>query len=184
MFEIINKIRQQIGDKFNKLKNVRPSQKQWKNLDSVQNIVIVSDITPIETEKAIVSLRGELKKICPNSKVMMISYYDKKVRTDINNFVSNQGIVEYFTDDDISFFYKITSDSLKSYLSDDYDMAIMIAKGEKPYLPYIFRYVRAALRIGNKVTNDGKMNFVINTITRNPDDLNKEILKYLKMFFS
>ncbi len=114
----------------------------------------------------------------------MISYYDKKIRTDVNNFVSNQGIVEYFTDDDFSFFYKIKSDSLKNYLSADYDMAIMIAKGQKPYLPYTFRYVRAALRIGNKATNDDKMNFIIDAVTRTPDDLNKEILKYLKMFFS
>lgn len=184
MLETINHIRQQIGDKLNKLSSVSPSKKQWKDLASVQNIVIVSDITPPETEKAIVNLRSELKKICPNSKVMMISYYDKKIRTDVNNFVSNQGIVEYFTDDDFSFFYKIKSDSLKNYLSADYDMAIMIAKGQKPYLPYTFRYVRAALRIGNKATNDDKMNFIIDAVTRTPDDLNKEILKYLKMFFS
>lgn len=184
MFEFIDNIRQQIGNRLNKLKNVRPSQKQWKDLTSVQNIVIVSDITPQETEKAIVNLRTELKKLCPNSKVMMISYYDKKIRTDANNFVSNQGIVEYFTDDDISFFYKINSESLKDYLAVDYDMAIMIAKGEKKYLPYVFQYVRAALRIGNKATNDGQMNFVINAITRTTDELNKEIIKYLKMFFS
>lgn len=184
MFEFINNIRQSIGDRLNKLRNVRPTQKQWKNLAAVQNIVIVSDITPQETESAIINLRGELKKLCPNAKVLMISYYDKKIRTDANNFVSNQGIVEYFTDDDFSFLYKITSESLKEYLQADYDMAIMIAKGEKPYLPYVFRYIRAALRIGNKATNDGRMNFIINVVTRTTEELNKEILKYLRMFFS
>lgn len=184
MIEFIDRILQKIGNSINSLKQVKPTQRQWKDLASVKDIVIVSDVTPEETENAIVSLRSELKKICPDAKVLMISYYDKKIRSDANNFVSNQGIAEYFTDDDFNFVYKLKSESLKQYLAADYDMAIMIAKGQKTYVPFIFQYVRAALRIGNKATNDGNMNFVINADHKSTVETNKEIIKYLKMFFS
>lgn len=182
--EYINKLLQKIGDSLNGLKKIKPTQKTWTNLANVKNVVILSDVTDKETATAIVNLRSELRKLCPDAKVVMLSYYDKKVCTEVNNFVSNQGIVEYFTNDDFSFYYKIESESLKTYLDEDYDMAIMIAQGSKKYVPYIFRYIRAALRIGNKSTNNCLMNFVINADTRTLADTNKEIIKYLQMFFS
>jgi len=184
MFEFVDRLLQKIGNSLNELKLVKPTQRKWKDLASVRDIVIVSDVTPEETETAITNLRIELKKLCPESKVLMISYYDKKIRPNANNFVSNQDIAEYFTDDDFNAFYKIKSESLRQYLAADYDMAIMIAKGNKKYVPYIFQYVRAALRIGNKATNDGNMNFIINADCRTTGDTNKEIIKYLKMFFA
>ncbi|MCQ2228546.1 MAG: hypothetical protein MJZ13_02230 [Bacteroidales bacterium] len=184
MFEFADKLLQKIGNSLNELKSVKPTQRVWKDLMTVRDIVIISDVTPEETETAITNLRIELKKICPSAKVLMISYYDKKVRPDANNFVSNQDIAEYFTDEDFNVFYKIKSNSLKQYLKADYDMAIMIAKGKKKYVPYIFQYIRAALRIGNKSTDNGNMNFIINADCRTTSDTNKEIIKYLKMFFS
>lgn len=182
--EFIDKIRQSIGNKLNDFKLVKPSQRKWTDLKSVNDIVLVSDVTSEDMEEATVNLRSELKQLCPNAKVLMLSYYDKKIRTDANNFVSNEGISEFITDDDFNYFYKMNSDSLKMYIKRDYDMAILLSKGEKKYISYVFQYIRAALRIGNKKTNDGKMNFVIDADNRmSAQEINREIIKYLKMFF-
>lgn len=182
MFDFLRNTRQKIGCKLNKLDSMRTCRRQWKHVEDTRDIVIISDITSEDAEQAVSNLRAELKKLCPLAKITTLNYFDKKVRSDANRFISADNS-EYFSDDNFNWFYKIKSETLINHLKSDYDMAILISKGDKPYIPFIFQFASAKLLIGNKATNDSRMNFVIDATHRSLVQTNAEIIKYLKMFF-
>lgn len=180
MANIIDRFRKWMGHKLNGLRHVGETRKAWGKLSSVESIAIISEVTEQEAQQAAMQLKSALKGICAKAKVTMIMYYDKKKRT--ADLISADDTI-YFNSDAFSFWYKIKDNELKNTLTKDYSISITLTNEEHDKVDFVRKYVKAFLRIGASGTDNGELNFVIDTAKSSPQQANKDIIKYLEMMF-
>lgn len=178
---IFKNIRIRIGHYLNKQKEVRNTLKSVRPAEC-RRIIILSDQSDNSAQKAVGSLKSQLKVVCPKATMVQISYCTKQSRSD-NTRISDHNI-EFITEDDFSFFFKIKNEAVKRYISEDYDVVVLFTSHKHIYLDFILKYVKSPLKIGHKNADDGTLNFVIDTETDNVTELTNAIIGCYTMMFS
>lgn len=169
-----------IGNKLNHFGPLLNPQRRWTTLDTVNDIIIINDISTQEHQSACNELRNSLKTVCPKATIYQVSFYDKKSQN-ANNLISADNI-EYITVDTLSPLYKINNKMLLKLLNKEYDLAIILPNEQK-LLKYLAGHITAPVRLSDSSTNNNT-NLIISSNNLRPQETSKEIIKYLKMLFN
>ena len=139
-------LRQWVGDKLNDYALVKQPSEFSTPLDLIRSIVVITPVGTQERQDAIQAFKDEMKGLCPAAKIQWICLLPKRGGQD--SFISNNGL-EFVSEDDFSFWFKIVNGGLKSLLSNDYEMSIVLTEPGDVLADYLTRYVKASLRVGS-----------------------------------
>ncbi len=160
MSNILLKFRQRIGDWLNEYNpKLCDSQTFRGPLLEKKKVLILSAITSSEDKETIAAIKKEVREMCPRAEIHTIGYCADKGESLISDKYE-----EYFTEKDLSFFFKIKSNRLIEALGAGYDIMIVVNRGESVSLNYIAKFALASLRVGCAGTvldKEGILNFVI-----------------------
>lgn len=166
MTSVALNIRMRIGDWLNGLPTERRSHRFAGPLPSKGKILILAEIDSEEDRNLVLAAKKRFRNMCPQAEVNIVCHYCPK---DIAGcaLISDKG-EEYFTDNDLSFFFKIKSQSLKECLTSRHDILIVLAEDKARTLNYVAKYANADLRVGRVGTILDKsevLNFTIDSHT-------------------
>ncbi|MBP5364879.1 MAG: hypothetical protein J6Y82_03010 [Bacteroidales bacterium] len=178
---LFENIRIRIGHYLNKQKEVRTTLQTARPADC-RRIIILSDQSDNAVQKAVTSLKSQLKVVCPRASVVQISYCSKQARID-NTRISDHNI-EYINNDDFTFFFRMKNEAVKKYISEDYDFVVLFTNHKHIYLDFVLKYIKSPLKIGHKNADGGSLNFVIDTESDDVAELSNAIIGCYSMMFS
>ncbi len=165
MTSVALNLRMKIGDWLNGFSTMRRSTSFSGALSSKSKILILSEIATEEDKSLVSAAKKQFRDMCPKAEVDIVCHCPKDVAGCA--LISDKG-EEYFTDKDMSFLFKIKSQSLKECLASKHDILILLADDKAQTLNYIAKYANADLRVGRAGTildKSGVLNFVVESRT-------------------
>lgn len=181
MSNILLNFRQRIGDWLNEYNpKLCDSQTFRGPLLEKKKVLILSTITSTEDKETISAIKKEFREMCPHAEIHTIGYCADKSESLISDKYE-----EYFTEKDISFFFKIKSQRLIEALGAGYDIMIVLNRDDSVSLNYIAKFALASLRVGCAGTildKKGVLNFVIE-YNGEGTQMSKKLRSCLEMVF-
>ena len=165
MTSVALNLRMRIGDWLNGFSSMRRSASFSGSLSSKGKILILSEIATEEDKNLVSAAKKRFRDICPRAEVDIVCHCPKDAAGCA--LISDKG-EEYFTDKDLSFFFKIKSQSLRESLASRHDILVLLADDKAHTLNYIAKYANADLRVGRAGTildKSGVLNFVVESHT-------------------
>ncbi len=160
MIEFALGIRRRIGDWLNNYSAVGLPDAFCGPLSDKRKVLIISSAGSAEDKKGISSAKKTVLQLCPSADVSVLCHCPQNGG---QTFISDSR-EEYFTEKDLTFFFKIRSQRMLTLLSKKYDMAIALTQDDDILANYVARFVVADLRIGGLGTildRQGLLNFVV-----------------------
>ncbi len=182
MIEFALGIRRRIGDWLNHRSAVGHPDVFRGPLSDKHRVLIISSAGSAEDKKSISAAKKTVLQLCPSADVSVLCHCPQSGG---QTFISDN-CEEYFSEKDLSFFFKIKSQRMLNLLSKKYDMAIALAQDGDILANYIARFVVADLRIGRLGTTldkQGLLNFVVKSEHGNGLSAMNDVASSLRMFF-
>lgn len=182
MIELALNMRHRIGDWLNNYSAVGHPGVFRGPLSDKQRVLVIGSAGSAEDKKGISAAKKAVLALCPSADVFVLCHCPQDGG---QTFISD-GREEYFTEKDLSFFFKIRSQRMLTLLSKKYDMAIALAQDDDILANYIARFVVADLRIGGLGTildRQGVLNFVVKSEHGNGLNAMDDVARSLRMIF-
>lgn len=201
MINLAIDIRRRIGHWLNGRKAYVPKEAFAGPLENKKRTLILVRLGKPGSEEALALAKRGIMSICPKCELLMLcEHTDNSAKAGLTNsnsgdsefkttYISDKG-KEYFTERDLSFFFKIKSERLVKLLEETYDVALFIGSDSTPITEFVAQYVKASLRVGVAglwADNSGVLNMSVGVSKQDigKDEANvTKILESICMMFS
>ena len=174
------KLRTKIGHYLNGLKKVEKTTLESVKPSEVKSLLILSDISMPNTLQGINLLKKAFKEMCPKINFTAINFNSKQLERS-ETLISDTN-KEYISEEDFSFFFKINNETVKEYLSREYDIIVLLTTQKQLYIDFLFKYTRGVLLIGKKNISE-QLNFIVDSEIDDVNKLAETISKTYNMMF-
>lgn len=175
-------LRRRIGDWLNNHSSVGLPGVFCGPLSGKRRVLIIGSAESEADKKDISTAKKAVLSLCPSADVFVLCHCPQNSG---QTFISDSR-EEYFSEKDLSFFFKIRSQRMLGLLSKKYDMAIALAQDGDVLVNYIARFVVADLRIGRLGTildRQGLLNFVVKSEHGDGPGAMDDVAGSLRMIF-
>lgn len=174
-------IRIKIGHYLNGLSKIKNKQIENKKPSEVTRVLILSDMSMLNNQQGISTLKKTFKDICPKISFTEI-HFNSKVTPESETLISDKNR-EYFSEEDFSFFFKIRNQTVMEYLQNDYDIVFLLTAENHVYIDFLFQYAKGSLFMGRSGLSE-RLNFIVDIKTNDIKALSDAICKNYKMIFA
>ncbi|MCF0191296.1 MAG: hypothetical protein HUJ96_08545 [Marinilabiliaceae bacterium] len=177
----ISNFRRWVGNSLNHLGHTGKCSLSLSPLKEMKSILILSTAEDSMHIDAMNVMRTKLMKLCPSAKVTALLYYTKQKNEEAH---ISAGDIQYYTNEEFSFFFKIKSDVIIDCFSNEYDVIIVSETTYNKYIDFILPYLRSVLKIGSQSAYCDKLNIMINSNASDISQFNTDTLNTFEMLFN